>query len=183
MHSRCNIHNEMPMHMMPCPSFSSCNTRGVTTMKGPSHLGSSLPQDSVMVVLVRTKSPSWNSLGMIVLSRHAFVYACFLFSASRASTRCPSIRSLEVGSSTSGVAVGLDRGDPCFSSCDIIASDPYVKWKGVNPVAPDSIVFSAHSTSGNWSAHLPFLSSSSLFLIALKILSLAHSTTLLDCKW
>jgi hypothetical protein len=30
MHSRCNIHNEMSMNMMPCPSFSSCNTRGVT---------------------------------------------------------------------------------------------------------------------------------------------------------
>jgi hypothetical protein len=30
MHSRCNIHNEISMHMMPCPSFSSCNTRGVT---------------------------------------------------------------------------------------------------------------------------------------------------------
>jgi hypothetical protein len=24
MHSRCNIHNEMSMHTMPCPSFSSC---------------------------------------------------------------------------------------------------------------------------------------------------------------
>jgi hypothetical protein len=30
MHSRCNIHNEMSMHMIPCPSFSSCSTRGVT---------------------------------------------------------------------------------------------------------------------------------------------------------
>jgi hypothetical protein len=27
----CNIHNEISMHMMPCPSFSSCNTRGVTS--------------------------------------------------------------------------------------------------------------------------------------------------------
>jgi hypothetical protein len=30
MHSKCNIHNEMSMHMMPCRSFSSGNTRGVT---------------------------------------------------------------------------------------------------------------------------------------------------------
>jgi hypothetical protein len=30
MHPRCIIHNEMPMHMMSCQSFSSRNTRGVT---------------------------------------------------------------------------------------------------------------------------------------------------------
>jgi hypothetical protein len=81
------------------------------------------------------------------------------------------------------VAVGLVRGDPCFSSCGVIASDPYIKWKGVNSVALDSVVLNAHMTLGSWSAHLPFLSSSSLFLIALKILRLARSTTLLDCGW
>jgi hypothetical protein len=91
--------------------------------------------------------------------------------------------SLEVGSSTLGLVVGLARGDPCFSSCDVIASDPYIKQKGVNPITLDYVVFSAHMTSGSWSAHLPFLSSSSLFLIALKILLLAWSTTLLDCGW
>jgi hypothetical protein len=30
MHSRCIIHNIMPMHMMLCQSFSSRNTRGIT---------------------------------------------------------------------------------------------------------------------------------------------------------
>jgi hypothetical protein len=150
---------------------------------GPSHLGSSLPQDSILMVLVSTRSPSLNSLGMMVLSCHALVCACYLFSASKARTRSLSIRPLEVGSSTSGVVVGLVRGDSCFSSCDIIASDPYIKRKGVNPVALDSVVFSAHMTSGSWSTHLPFLSSSSLFLIALKILLLERSTTPLDCGW
>jgi hypothetical protein len=62
------------------------------------------------------------------------------------------------------VVVELARGDPCFSSCNVVASDPYIKQKGVNPVALDFIVFSAHMTSGSWSAHLPSLSSSSLFL-------------------
>jgi hypothetical protein len=130
---------------------------------------------------------SMNALGLrlrvIVLSCHAFVCVWYLFNASRARTRSPSIRSLEVDSSTSGVAMEFARGDPCYSSCDIIASDPYIKQKGVNPVALDSIVFSAHMTSGSWSAHLPFLSSSSLFLMVLKILLLAHSTTPLDCGW
>jgi hypothetical protein len=30
MHPRCNKHNDMSMHMMPCSNFSSGNTRGVT---------------------------------------------------------------------------------------------------------------------------------------------------------
>jgi hypothetical protein len=34
MHSWCNIHNEMSIHMMSCQSFSSCNTRGVTHNSG-----------------------------------------------------------------------------------------------------------------------------------------------------
>jgi hypothetical protein len=79
--------------------------------------------------------------------------------------------------------VGLAHGDPCFSSCGVIASDPYIKRKGVNPVALDFVVFSAYVTSASWSAHLPFLSSSSLFLMAHKILPLARSTILLDCGW
>jgi hypothetical protein len=53
----------------------------------------------------------------------------------------------------------------------------------VNLVTQHSFVFRAQTTSSSWSAHLPFLSSRSLFLIAVKILSLAHSTTLLDCEW
>jgi hypothetical protein len=64
-----------------------------------------------------------------------------------------------------------------------MASDPYIRRKGVNPVARHSVVFKAHTTSGNWSTHLPFLSSRSLFLMALKILALARSTTPLDCGW
>jgi hypothetical protein len=48
------------------------------------------------------------------------------------------------------------RGDLCFNSCGVIASDAYIRRKGVNPVARHSVVFSAHMTSGNWSAHLPF---------------------------
>jgi hypothetical protein len=108
------------------------------------------------MVLASTKSPSLNSLGMTVLSRHALVCAWYLLSASKARTRSPSMRSLEVDSSTSWVAMGLARGDPCFSSCGVIASDPYIKRKGVNPVALDYVVFNAHMTSRSWSAHLPF---------------------------
>jgi hypothetical protein len=45
------------------------------------------------------------------------------------------MRSLEVGSSTSGTTEALVRGDPCLISCGVMASDPYSRRKGVNPVA------------------------------------------------
>jgi hypothetical protein len=93
------------------------------------------------------------------------------------------MRSLEVDSSTSGTTDALVRGDPYFISYGVMASDPYSRRKGVNHVARHSVVFSAQITSGSWSAHLPFLSSRSLFLMAVKILSLARSTTPLDCGW
>jgi hypothetical protein len=64
-----------------------------------------------------------------------------------------------------------------------MASDPYKRRKGVNSVARHSVVFRAHTTLGNWLVHLPFLSSRSLFLMAVKILPLARSTTPLDCGW
>ena len=151
------------------------------TMKGPSHLGSSLPRDSVLLVLMRTRSPSSNSLGLTVLSRQAFVCAWYLFNVSRAVTRSPSRRSLVVDLSISGVAVAFVHGDPCFSSCGVMYSDLYIKRKGVNPVALYSVVVSSQMTSGSCSSHLPFLSSRSLFLVALKTFMLARSTTPLDC--
>jgi hypothetical protein len=66
------------------------------------------------------------------------------------------MRSLDVGSSTSGTADVFVLGDPCFISCGVMASDPYNRRKGVNPVARHSVVFRAHTTSGSWSGHLPF---------------------------
>jgi hypothetical protein len=93
------------------------------------------------------------------------------------------MRSLDAGSSTSGTADVFVRGDPCFIFYGVMASDPYSRQKGVNLVARHSIVFRAQTTSGSWLAHLPFLSSRSLFLMAVKILPLARSTTRLDCGW
>jgi hypothetical protein len=76
----------------------------------------------------------------------------------------------------------LVQGDLCFISCGVMASEPYSRRKGVNPVARHSVVFSAQTASGRWSAHLPLLSSSSLFLIVVKILLLARSMMPLDCE-
>jgi hypothetical protein len=152
-------------------------------MKGPSHLGSSLPRDFVLLVLMRTRSPLSNSLGLTVLSRQAFVCAWYLLNVSRAMTRSPSRRSLAIDSSIFGVVVAFVHGDLCFISCGVMASDLYIKQKGVNPVALDSVVLSVQMTPGSCLVHLTFLSSRSLFFIALKFFSLAHSTTLLDPGW
>jgi hypothetical protein len=86
----------------------------VLTMKGPSHLGSSLPLDSVRAVRTSTRSLSLNSLGMTAWSCHAFVWAWYLFRACRAKTRSPSMRSFEVGSSTSRTADETVREGPMF---------------------------------------------------------------------
>jgi hypothetical protein len=86
----------------------------VLTMNGASHFGSSLPRDSVRVVRTSTRSPSLNSLGTTAWSRQAFIWAWYLLRACRAKTRSSSMRSLEVGSSTSGTAEALVRGDPMF---------------------------------------------------------------------
>jgi hypothetical protein len=51
----------------------------------------------------------------------------------------------------------------------------------VNLVTRHSVVFSAQTASGSRSAHLPFLSSRSIFLMVVKILPLARSMTPLDC--
>jgi hypothetical protein len=99
----------------------------------------------------------------------------------RAKTRSLLMRSFEVGSSTLGTAELLVCGDPCFISYGVMASDPYSRRKGVNLVARHSVVFNAQTASGSRSTHLPFLSSRSIFLMAVKILPLARSMTLLDC--
>jgi hypothetical protein len=153
----------------------------VLTMNGPSHFGSSLPRDSVRFVRTSTRSPSLNSLGTTAWSRQAFVWAWYLLRACKAKTRSPSMRSLEVSSSTSGEAEAFVLGDPCLISCGVMASEPYSRRKGVNPVARHSVVFSTQTASGSRSAHLPFLSSRSIFLIVMKILPLARSTMPLDC--
>jgi hypothetical protein len=92
----------------------------VLTMKGPSHLGSSLLLDSVRAIRTSTRSPSLNSLGMTAWSRHAFVWAWYLFRACRAKTRSPSMRSFEVGSSTSGTADETVRGGAIGNFATII---------------------------------------------------------------
>jgi hypothetical protein len=125
-------------------------------MKGPYHFGSSLPLDSVLLVLMRTRSPSSNSLGVTTLPHQVFVCSWYLFNASRASTWSPSRRSFVVSSSMSGMALEFVRGELCLSSCGVMAYDPYISLNGVNLVARDSVVLSAQMTSGNCSAHLPF---------------------------
>lgn len=89
-------------------------------MNGPSHFGLSLPFNYVLSVLMRTRSPSVNTLGMLALCLQLFVAPWYLFSVSRAWTRSPSRRSFVVDSSMFQIALGSDWGEPCLSSYGVI---------------------------------------------------------------
>ena len=56
----------------------------------------------------------------------------------------------------------MGKSSQLSKTCGVIASDPYRRRKGVNPVALHSVVFNAQTASGNKSAHLPFLLSRSI---------------------
>jgi hypothetical protein len=60
---------------------------------------------------------------------------------------------------------------------------PYINRKGVKFVALHTVVLWLYKAVGMTSAHLPFFSPSSIFLIALKIRDFTLSTTPLDCGW
>lgn len=89
-------------------------------MNGPSHFGLSLPFNYVLSVLMRMRSPSVNTLGMLALCLQLFVAPWYLFSVSRAWTRSLSRRSFVVDSSMFRIALGSDWGEPCLSSYGVI---------------------------------------------------------------
>jgi hypothetical protein len=71
----------------------------------------------------------------------------------------------------------------CFISSGSTASAPYINWNGVKFVVVHTVVLWLHTAVGMTSAHLPFFSCSSTFLIASKIREFALSTMPLDCGW
>jgi hypothetical protein len=71
----------------------------------------------------------------------------------------------------------------CFISSDSTASAPNNNQNQVKLVALQTVVLWLHTALGMTSAHLPFFSPSSIFLIVSKIKALAHSTAPLDCGW
>jgi hypothetical protein len=70
-----------------------------------------------------------------------------------------------------------------FISSGNTASAPYINQNGVKFVTLHTVVLWLHIAIGMISAHLPFFSPSSIFLIPLKIREIALSTAPLDCGW
>jgi hypothetical protein len=79
-----------------------------------------------------------------------------------------------------GVGVGPGRAMLEYLWGHRFGSVHHPKW--CESRVRDSIVFSAHTSLGSYITHLDLLSSSNLFLIALKILPFARTTTPLDCE-
>jgi hypothetical protein len=77
------------------------------------------------------------------------------------------------------VSVAVSRLQ-CFTSSGSTVSAPYINQKGVKFVALRTMVLWLRTAIGMASAHLPFFSPSSIFLIALNIGELALSTMPLD---
>jgi hypothetical protein len=71
----------------------------------------------------------------------------------------------------------------CFISSGSTVSAPYINHNGVNFAALHTVVLWLHTAVGMTSAHLPFFSPSSIFLIASKIREFALSTASLDYVW
>jgi hypothetical protein len=71
----------------------------------------------------------------------------------------------------------------CFISSGSTASAPYINQNGVKFVALHAMVLWLHTVVGMTSAHLSFLSPSSIFLIASKIREFTLSTAPLDYWW
>jgi hypothetical protein len=51
-----------------------------------------------------------------------------------------------VNSSTSGIVMGSNRGEPCMSTCGVMALALYINLNGVKPVAQYLVVFNHQST-------------------------------------
>jgi hypothetical protein len=102
---------------------------------------------------------------------------------------CDGLESIRLGKSFSfasfgptGVSIAV-RKLRCFISSCSTASAPYINQNSVKFVALHTVVLWLHTTVVRTSAHLPFFSPSSIFLIALKIREFALSTVPLDCGW
>jgi hypothetical protein len=150
--------------------FKECsNTQALRIWKNGMHEGFKLPMS--------------NFCNLTFRSLHALVSSCYFCKFSIALSLYDSSRSF---SSTSlghklwcftSVAVHKLR---CFTSSGSTASALYISWNGVKFVALHTIVLRLYTTFDITSAHLPFFSLSSIFLIASNIKALALSTTPLD---
>jgi hypothetical protein len=77
-----------------------------------------------------------------------------------------------------GVVAAISaRNDPNLSSSSVIASSPYSRRNGVNPVVLVLEILCPHTEVTSSCTHFPFAESNSAFAIAVKMRPFALSTT------
>jgi hypothetical protein len=130
-----------------------------------------------------TKFPTSNSRSFTFRSLHVLAsswYFCKFATALSLSDSSRSFFSASFGNTVVSVAVHKLW---YFISSSSTASAPYINRNGVKFVAMHTVLLWLHTTVGMTSAHLPFFSPSSIFLIASKIREFALSTAPLDCGY
>jgi hypothetical protein len=135
------------------------------TTYGPVHLASSMPVLSVWGLLKCTKFPISNSHNLTFGSLQALVSSWYFCKFATALSLSDSSRYLFLASlGHTGASVVVHKLW-CFTSSGNTTSVPYISRNGVNFFALHTVVLWLHYTFGMTSAHLPFFSPLSIFLI------------------
>jgi hypothetical protein len=121
-----------------------------------------------------------NSRNLTFGSLHALVSSRYFYRFSTALSLSDSSKSFSLASlGHDGASVAVHKLW-CLTSSVSTTSTPYINKNGVKLVALHTVVLWLHTAVGMTSAHLPFFSPSSIFLIASNINVLALSTEPLD---
>jgi hypothetical protein len=142
----------------------------------PINLASNLSVFSVWGLHKSTKLPISNSCNLTFRSLHALVSSWYFCKFAMTLSLSNSSRSFSLASLGHAGAPIVVHKLRCFTSSGWTASAPYMSRNGVKFVALHTVVLWLHTACGMTSAHFPFFSPSSIFLIASNIRLLSLST-------
>src|SRR3954469_25957553 len=126
-------------------------------MNGPSHGEDNLGWPSDFWIRRNTKSPSRKARGRIFLLWYCLSFCWYIADLDKARRHASSLRSTP-SSRASLVSASVYmawQGESNSISEGMIASTPYTRKKGVNPVERFSVVRKLHNTVGSSSIHAP----------------------------
>src|SRR3954469_9946017 len=126
-------------------------------MNGPSHGEDNLGWPSDFWIRRNTKSPSRKARGRIFLLWYCLRFCWYIADLDKAKRHASSLRSTP-SSRASLASAFVDmawQGESNSISEGMIASAPYTRKKGVNPVERFGVVCKLHITAGSSSIHAP----------------------------
>jgi hypothetical protein len=147
------------------------------------HLASNLLVFSVRGLCKSTRFPTSNARSFTFGSLHIHVSSRYFSKFAMALSLSDSSRSFSSTSFGHASVSAVVHKLRYFISSSSTTSAPYINWNGVKFVALHTMVLWLHTTVGMTSAHLPFFSPSSIFLIASKIREFTLSTVPMDYGW